>query len=68
MSEDSEHSAWLCHVCDYKSQGGQSVACSVCFKTTCSTHLQHVPVFNEETGLYEIRPVCVLCAAQGLSN
>lgn len=63
MSDTPEKSPWLCHVCDYTSQSEESVACSVCFKTTCSAHLKIVTVYNTENGLYEFQPICVLCAA-----
>lgn len=68
MSEKPENSPWLCHVCDYKSRGEGSTACSVCFKTTCSTHLKLSTVFNAETGLYEIQPICVLCSFAEMSR
>ena len=63
MCNEPEASPWLCHVCDIKSTG-ESVACSVCYRTTCHLHLQHVSVLNEENGLYEIQPVCVLCTVE----
>lgn len=62
MCDNSEHSPWICHVCDATSTS-ESTACSVCYKTTCDLHLKHVSVFNKESGLYEIVPICVHCAA-----
>lgn len=60
MSSGQEKSPWICHVCDY-TDTTESVACSVCYKVTCANHLVHKTLLNEETGLYEIRPVCVEC-------
>jgi hypothetical protein len=62
-----EHSPWICHVCDATATG-ESTACSVCYKTTCALHLKLLTVFNQESGLYEIAPVCVHCAASGTSR
>lgn len=63
MSSDSGDGPWICHVCDFKSTG-KSRACSVCYKTTCDTHLRHVTVYNPENGLYELQPVCLHCAIE----
>ena len=65
MCDAPEKSPWICHVCDVKSTS-ESVACSLCYKTTCAAHLTHKSAYNEETGLYEINPVCVVCAAEGI--
>jgi len=65
MPDSSENTPWICHICDRKFKGGESTACSVCYKTTCSSHLKHVAIFNRESGLYEMRPVCLYCAATG---
>jgi hypothetical protein len=62
MFEESRDVPWICHVCDYVSRTGESRACSVCYKTTCSAHLKQVPTFNPETRLYELQPVCVVCS------
>jgi hypothetical protein len=59
-------SPWICHVCDYKSQTGEGVACSVCYKTTCALHLKHVSSYNPASELYELQPVCILCIGAGL--
>lgn len=61
---DHGPSPWLCHVCDLKSTG-ESTACSVCYRTTCSAHLQTSSAYNSETGLYEIVRICVACALTG---
>jgi len=58
---DESHSPWICHVCDFKATG-ESTACSVCYMTTCSRHLQHIPSLNPASGLYELKPICVHCA------
>ena len=64
MSIAESGSPWICHVCDFKSTGTESRACSVCYKTTCATHLKKVPTYNPESGLFEIQPVCVFCAGK----
>ena len=61
MDNDHLNGPWLCHVCDMKSTG-PSKSCSACYKTTCNMHLQHVTVYNPETGLYQLQPVCLECA------
>ncbi len=66
MTDDNERVPWMCHVCDYRSSSTASVACSVCYKTTCAVHLKHVQVFNAESGLYELQPVCIHCVAAKL--
>ena len=58
---DERDSPWICHVCNLKATGA-STACSVCYMTTCSRHLQHVPHFNRDSGLFELQPICVNCA------
>jgi len=58
--DESSCSPWICHVCNLKSTG-ESTACSVCYMTTCSRHLQHITSYNRDTGLYELQPVCVNC-------
>ena len=64
-SDDNSSNRWICHLCDHKSQG-ESRVCSVCYKTTCFAHLKTQSFFNEESGLYELRPVCLYCATSGL--
>lgn len=61
MSSEDLHTPWICHVCDAKGSG-QSLTCCNCFKVTCSKHLQHVPSYNRETGLYQLMPICLDCA------
>lgn len=63
---DTEHSPWICHVCDYRSSATESTACSVCYKTTCAAHLKHVTTFNAASGLFELQPVCIYCALEKL--
>ena len=53
---------WICHVCDGKFQGMESIACSRCFQLTCAAHLRHLPRRHPESGLYLLEPVCVACA------
>jgi len=62
MNNDPEHSPWICHVCD-ATFTSESTACSLCYKTTCSAHLKRVSLYNRESGLYEIAPVCIWCTA-----
>lgn len=64
-SDTPEHCPWICHVCDATSTG-ESTACSICYKTTCPLHLRRVSLYNAESGLYEVAPVCVLCAASAV--
>jgi len=59
-------SPWICHVCGHKSHTGEGVACSVCYKITCALHLQHKSSFNPASGLYELQPICLLCAGAKL--
>ncbi len=65
MTNDSVAGPWLCHVCDLKSTG-PSKTCSVCYKTTCATHLQHVTAYNPDNGLYQLQPVCLQCTVAAL--
>jgi hypothetical protein len=60
---DPHHSPWICHICDTKSTS-ESVACSVCYRVTCHLHLTHVTELNRESGLYELNPICLDCAAE----
>jgi hypothetical protein len=55
-----EQTRWICHVCDTKATG-ESNACHLCYKTTCALHLRHQTVFNPQSGLYELLPICVEC-------
>ncbi len=60
-SDTPEKSPWMCHVCDYTSNDTEPVACAFCYKVTCAVHLAHKTVKNEETGLFELQPICVEC-------
>jgi hypothetical protein len=62
MIDESANTPWICHVCDFTSSASESRACAVCYKTTCPAHLKTVPTFNAETRLFELQPICVLCA------
>jgi len=59
MSE--EKSAWMCHVCDRFSTVGEGIVCSECFKITCREHVTTATVLNAESGLYELKMICVEC-------
>jgi hypothetical protein len=59
MSE--EKSPWMCHVCDYCSTIGEGIVCSECFMITCNEHITTATVLNPETGLYELKMICVEC-------
>lgn len=61
MSEDDLSSPWICHVCGYRSQSGEGIACEECYKITCSKHLTVASCYNQQSGLYELRQVCVEC-------
>jgi hypothetical protein len=63
MTEENADT-WICHVCDFTSSSTESRACSVCYKVTCALHLQTVSSFNSESGLFELQPICALCAMQ----
>lgn len=63
--ENQAQSPWICHICDCRFRGSESVACSRCFKTTCSAHLRHLPTRDGDSGLYVLQPVCVACATLG---
>ena len=67
QNDHGESSPWICHVCDRKATSGAGTACSVCYKTTCATHLRQTTTFNRESGLYELTPVCVCCVVLGVS-
>ena len=59
MSE--EKSPWMCHICDYHSTIGEGLVCSECYKITCSDHISTKSVLNRDSGLYELKLVCVAC-------
>jgi hypothetical protein len=61
MMEDSA-TTWICHICDFTSSSSESRACSLCYKVACSMHLKNVTKFNAESGLFELQPICALCA------
>jgi hypothetical protein len=56
-----EQSPWMCHVCDYCSTIGEGLVCSECYKLACRDHMTTATVLNQQTGLYEIRQICVEC-------
>ncbi|ORJ62505.1 hypothetical protein [Geothermobacter hydrogeniphilus] len=56
-----EASPWICHICDAKGSG-ESTACSRCYQVTCAAHLTHRSVYNPQSGLFELQPVCMACA------
>lgn len=64
-SDDHPQSPWICHICDY-TDTGESVACSVCYMTTCAKHLKHKMVLNRDSGLYELQPICNDCELRQL--
>jgi hypothetical protein len=51
----------MCHICDYCSTIGEGLVCSECYKITCHKHMTTAMVLNKETGLYELRMICVEC-------
>jgi hypothetical protein len=61
MNDSDSQSAWLCHVCNYSSNVGEGQACSECYKIACRQHLTISSVLNAESGLYELRSICVAC-------
>jgi len=63
--EDEQNSPWICHICDYRAPSGPSRVCSICYQTTCPSHLKTVPHYNPESKLYELRQVCLQCALEG---
>ena len=65
MDESGESSPWICHVCDSTGRG-EAQACAQCYRVTCPAHLQVKAVYNQESGLYELQPICRLCATAGL--
>lgn len=64
---EPEQSPWICHVCDRKATG-ESLVCSICYRTTCRLHLRRVSNYNRQSGLYEIKWCCVLCAAEAMTH
>jgi len=65
MSETA-NSPWICHVCETRSTFGEGQACAVCFKITCPAHMQVRSIYNPESRLYELQPICLFCATPGL--
>lgn len=63
MNGEPQKSPWICHICDYKSSSSASRTCSLCYRVACTTHLQKVSRYDEESGLYQLIEVCVACAA-----
>lgn len=61
MSSEDNQTAWMCHVCDYRSNVGDGQACSECYKITCPNHLTMKTVLDPESGLYHLKPVCIEC-------
>ncbi len=61
MPDSETNSPWLCHVCDKKFHQAESQACSVCYKIACSQHMRIHSQLNRDSGLYELRPICVAC-------
>lgn len=66
VDESAEKSPWICHVCDRRETNGEGQACALCYKITCPQHLQTQPIFNPQSGLYELQPVCICCSTPGL--
>ncbi len=56
-----EKSPWMCHICDYRSTIGEGLVCSECYKITCRNHITTTSVLNRESGLYELKLICVEC-------
>ena len=61
MDECGESSPWICHVCDSTGRG-EAQSCARCYMVTCPTHLQIKAIYNAESGLYELQPICLWCA------
>lgn len=61
----ADKSPWMCHVCDYRSTVGEGLVCSRCYKITCAQHITTSSVLNEQSGLYELQPICVACQFLG---
>ena len=60
---EPEPSPWLCHVCDKKGRG-ESTACDLCYRTTCTEHLTRVSLHDRQSGLYMLKRICVACALE----
>ncbi|MFO7576394.1 MAG: hypothetical protein R6W66_01570 [Pelovirga sp.] len=56
-----ETTAWICHICNQSSTTAEGVACSECFRLTCSAHRTTIPRRDHDSGLYRLTQVCVLC-------
>ncbi|MBD1401871.1 hypothetical protein [Pelovirga terrestris] len=65
MTEDP--SAWMCHICNYRSTSEEGIACSRCYKISCRQHFRTVPLLNPESGLYEFVRICALCELKDIS-
>ncbi|MCK5826028.1 MAG: hypothetical protein KAG93_03270 [Desulfuromusa sp.] len=59
MAEDKI--PWMCHICDHRSTFGEGIVCSECYKLTCNEHMTTATVLNTDTGLYELKKICVEC-------
>jgi hypothetical protein len=61
MSADFEPSPWICHVCGHTSTVGEGIACDQCYKIACRRHLVVASIYNPDSGLYELKQICVDC-------
>jgi hypothetical protein len=52
---------WRCHICDYSSTIGEGLVCSECFMICCNDHITTTTAYNNDSGLYELKLVCVQC-------
>jgi hypothetical protein len=59
MSE--EKGPWRCHICGYCSTIGEGLVCSECYRICCNDHITTATVYNEDSGLYELKLICVQC-------
>jgi hypothetical protein len=58
---NEEKCPWRCHICDYCSTIGEGLVCSECYKICCNKHISTTSSYNPDTGLYELKLVCVEC-------
>lgn len=55
-----EQSPWLCHICNRSGEGESSI-CEICYQVTCPSHLETIPVHDNESGLLVLRRACPAC-------
>lgn len=61
-TRDPESSPWICHVCG-KTFTGESMVCSLCFRTTCPEHLCKAASLGGNSSDNESEWLCAECSS-----